>query len=539
MNQGHASNRVVSIFRESNCSASGLHGVRVGGVISDVSTIGPYRLATRIAVGGMAEVFRALKSQSAGADRAVVIKRMLPALAAEPDSRAMFEHEAELGMAIRDPNVVQTLDRGVWDDAPFLVLEYVFGVDLARLTRWLSRERIRVPAPVAIWLTTQLLSGLDSVHTARDSAGAPLGIVHRDVSPSNVFLSVHGDVKLGDLGIAQALRDRRKPSATQSASARAKGKVGYLAPEQVSAGRFDARSDVFAAAVVGLELLLGHPLFSRPSPLEVLLAVREANVLPALAELDGATHPAVLRTFAAALERHPEQRVRSAGAMRLALLPHAGDPASCRRLVGEWVVLALDAQEEEDSVRRESLARTIERSPSQAPPRRTSPPPARLSTLPPPAAGASSLSETSVLSALERAIREGRTGVMTFRRGDVEKQLYLSNGAPLYVSSNQTGDLLGERLVRDGYLDRKALDLALLAMGPTSGLGETLVDLGLIDVFRAAANQVDDKLFELFTWEEGTVSFESQAPPPALAFPIGLRPAEILERARKVRQGST
>ncbi|MDQ3035004.1 MAG: serine/threonine protein kinase [Myxococcota bacterium] len=296
---------------------------------TDGGDIGEYRFATRIAVGGMAEVFRALRRQSAGADRAVVLKRMLPTLLAEPEWREMFEHEARLGMRIRHKNVVEVLDHDVDGGAPYLVLEYVFGVDLRRLSSFLARTGRTMRAPLAAWLCSELLAGLHAVHTARDERGAPLGIVHRDVSPSNVFLSVHGDVKLGDLGIAQAaLRESpRTPHPRGPDRGRvelAKGKLGYLAPEQVSGLPMDARADVFATATILAELLLGRPLFAGGTELGVLLAIRDADlrVLRAIAQRlpDG-----MFDVLAAALARDPAERTPDADTLRRALVAIAAD----------------------------------------------------------------------------------------------------------------------------------------------------------------------------------------------------------------------
>ncbi|HEY8535563.1 MAG TPA: serine/threonine-protein kinase, partial [Vicinamibacterales bacterium] len=238
--------------------------------------IGRYRLAHRIAVGGMAEVYRALWPQAAGGDRAVVIKRLLPALVHDPEQRAMFAHEAELGRRIDHPNVVAVLDHGEDDGTPYIVLEYVFGVDLWRLTRWMRRTGRPMRVPLAVWLGTEMLSGLAAVHAVRDDSGQPLYVVHRDVSPSNIFLSVHGDVKLGDLGIARAaLFEAQRRGGP---GFRAKGKLGYLPPEQVAGKAVDQRGDVFAAAVVIAELLLGKPLFAGGTEIGVLLAIRDGDV---------------------------------------------------------------------------------------------------------------------------------------------------------------------------------------------------------------------------------------------------------------------
>ncbi|MEQ8723907.1 MAG: protein kinase [Sandaracinaceae bacterium] len=326
--------------------------------LDDVPTrdIGPYKMAHRIAVGGMAEVYRALWPQQAGGDRAVVIKRMLPMLLEDPEQREMFAREAALGANIDHPNVVAVIDHGVDDGAPYLVLEYVFGVDLFRLTRYVRRLGRPLRVPLAVWIGCELLRGLEAVHEVRDPTGARLNVVHRDVSPSNVFLSVHGDVKLGDLGIA---RDAPETPARQKGGFRAKGKLGYLPPEQVAGQEVDQRGDVFSAAVVIAELLLGKPLYAGGTEIGVLLAIRDGDtsafraIVPSLPDGLG---DAVL----AGLTPRPEDRVPSARALHALLAPYVDAPGKAlQEELGQLVVTALDG--EGVSADRTSLARTIER----------------------------------------------------------------------------------------------------------------------------------------------------------------------------------
>lgn len=321
-------------------------------------SIGHYRLANRIAVGGMAEVFKALWPQSAGADRAVVIKKMLPAVAADFECRAMFEEEAKLGLRIHHDNVVEVLDRGVDGDSPYLVLEYVFGVDLWRLTRWLMRIGQPMRPPLAMFVLTELLAGLDAVHGVRDERGIRLEVVHRDVSPSNVFLSVHGDVKLGDLGIARAEMRETHPQAPLGE--RAKGKLGYLAPEQVAGLPTDQRSDIFAAGVIAAELLMGRPLFSGGSEIAVLLSIRDGMIHP-FREMVPKLPPGLGDEIIRALAKVPDQRTGSAAEMRVKLLPFVqGDAKALRRELGGLVADALAEGEDEGQVDRASLAKTVE-----------------------------------------------------------------------------------------------------------------------------------------------------------------------------------
>lgn len=234
----------------------------------------------RIAVGGMAEVYRASLAQTAGAERIVVVKRMLPRIASDPSARNMFGEEARLGSHIRHPNVVQVIEYGEEDGSPFLALEFVQGVDLWRLMRWLTRTGQTLSIAQAAFIAREMLTGLHAVHESVDEHGVRLGVVHRDVSPSNVLLSIHGEIKLGDLGIARTHLRERFPNTTMSE--RAKGKLGYLAPEQVRGAASDRRADIFSAGVVIAEMLMGRPLFAGGSELAVLLAIRDSKIHPFL-----------------------------------------------------------------------------------------------------------------------------------------------------------------------------------------------------------------------------------------------------------------
>lgn len=319
--------------------------------------IGPYRLAHRIAVGGMAEVYRALWPQAAGGDRAVVIKRLLPSLQKDAEQRAMFRREAQLGARIDHPNVVTLLDHGDDGDAPYLVLEYVFGVDLWRLSRWMRRTGRTVRVPLAVWIGRELLAGLAAVHAVRDDEGTLLRVVHRDVSPSNLFLSVHGHVKLGDLGIARSAP--RETARRAGSGFRAKGKLGYLPPEQVAGREVDQRGDVFGAGVVLAELLMGRPLFSGGTEIGVLLAIRDGDLSPFRAivpRLPAGLGDVVLD----ALARSPEDRTPTASAFAEALAPFVAEPeAALRAELGQLVVGALDDERAKDD--RTSLAATVEK----------------------------------------------------------------------------------------------------------------------------------------------------------------------------------
>ncbi len=300
---------------------------------------GPYTLVDRLAVGGMAEVFRARQAQPVGEPRLVAIKRMLPAIAAQPGSRAMFEAESHLGTLIRHANVVDVLDVGEEGGQPYLALEYVRGLDLGRFTRFLSREGLSLDPPLAIFVVRQLLAGLHAVHIACQKDGTPLSVVHRDVSPSNVLLSMYGDVKLADFGIAFAELRESLPQGT--ITEHAKGKLAYLAPEQVTGDDCDRRADIFSATAIAAELVMGRPLFAGSSELAILLAIRDADIHP-LIEMADTLPEGLVDVLRRALLRNPEERIATALELSSLLAPYEDAPESAlRRGLAELVTSAM------------------------------------------------------------------------------------------------------------------------------------------------------------------------------------------------------
>ncbi len=277
---------------------------------------GPYMLEARLAVGGTSEVYVARPLDPTSKPAKLIVKRLLPHFVADPEGRPMFEREAALHQSVVHENVVQVYGSGFSQDGePYLAIEYIEGVDLYRLLRREAQNSQLLPLHVAIHLTRELLRGLESVHGAKDASGTPLGIVHRDVTPSNVYLSNDGGVKLGDFGIA---RSSSRSTMRNAASAMLKGKFAYLSPEQVAGEPFDYRADLFSVAAVLAEMILGKPLFSGSGQLAVLLAIRDCRIDP-LRDARVRLPPGLFEVLEAALSREPKQRFQSAALLGQAL----------------------------------------------------------------------------------------------------------------------------------------------------------------------------------------------------------------------------
>ncbi len=294
-----------------------------------VAVFGRYAVYGAIASGGMATVHVGRIFGEAGFTRTVAIKRMHPHLAGQPEFVAMFVDEARLAARIRHPNVVPTLDVGAHEGELFLVMEYVDGVPLSALHKAARESGTLAPPDVAASIIVGLLRGLDAAHEARGDDGLPLGIVHRDVSPQNVLVGTDGVARVLDFGVAKALS---QVHITQNSQL--KGKLAYMAPEQVRGEGFDRRADVFGAAVVFWETLCGSKLFRAANEAAVVQAVQYQPIgFPS--DVNGAVPPALDAAIMRGLDRDPERRFATAGEMADAI-EHA-IPLASARFVGEWV----------------------------------------------------------------------------------------------------------------------------------------------------------------------------------------------------------
>jgi len=298
--------------------------------------VGRYVLYDEIASGGMASVHMGRLIGPVGFSRVVAVKRSHAAYAKDPSFVAMMLDEARLASRVRHPNVIPILDVVTTESELLLVMEYVPGETLARLLRAARRAGETVPAEIVTAVVIDALRGLGAAHDATDTSGAPLGIVHRDVSPQNVLVSTDGAARLFDFGVAKAA------SRSQSTNdGQLKGKLGYVAPEQISGKDVDRRVDLFAASIVAWEALAGRRLFAADDMVATLARVADAEI-PPLRDAGVDVPEALERAIRRGLERDPAERFQSAEEMAREL-EAAVRPAS-REQVAAWVErLASDA----------------------------------------------------------------------------------------------------------------------------------------------------------------------------------------------------
>ncbi|UQA59867.1 serine/threonine-protein kinase [Polyangium aurulentum] len=287
-----------------------------------------YALHGEIASGGMATVHFGRLRGAHGFARTVAIKRLHPQFARSAEFRNMLLDEANLAARIRHPNVVATLELVQEEDELFLVMEYVAGDSLSRLLRECHAAGERIPPPIGCALLLGTLEGLHAAHEATTESGTPLQIVHRDVSPQNILVGRDGMARVLDFGIARAT-----VRCQASREGQLKGKLRYMAPEQLRGAPVDRRADVYAAAVVLWEVLAGRQLFEGESEAEIFGRILEGIIRPpsAFADLPPGLDDLVLRGLAA----RPEDRYATAFEMARAL-EGALEPASLHK-VSAWV----------------------------------------------------------------------------------------------------------------------------------------------------------------------------------------------------------
>jgi TonB family protein len=274
---------------------------------------GQYTLLERIAVGGMAEVWKARMRGMEGFQKTVAIKKILPHLTDNAAFVTMFIDEAKLAAQLNHPHITHIYDLGKIGEDYYIAMEYVEGRNLRALLNSARRKGVKVPLGLALSIGARLASALDYAHRKRGFDGRELGLVHRDVSPQNVLNSYEGDIKLCDFGIVKAVS---KASHTQMGAL--KGKLQYMSPEQAWGKPVDGRSDLFSLGALLFETLTGRRLFPGDNEISVLEAVRECRV-EGPRDLDRSIPPEVDALVRKALAKEPEERFQTAGAMQQAI----------------------------------------------------------------------------------------------------------------------------------------------------------------------------------------------------------------------------
>ncbi len=274
---------------------------------------GKYRLIDRMAVGGMAEIFKAVAPGADGYERTVAIKRLHRSICDDPELTGMLVDEARISVMLDHPNIARVFDLGSIDGQFFIVMEFIDGVDCHDVLEEMRNRREFVPVPAALHIISETLGALHYAHRKVGPDGQPLNIVHRDVSPQNVMVGFDGGIRIVDFGIAKA-----KTRAQTTQAGVIKGKFYYMSPEQAVGGHIDHRADIYSAGMVLYEMITAVSPYESVGDAELLRAVRAASFPPPSyyrQDLD----PELERIVMTALQRDPNRRFQSAQDFRYAI----------------------------------------------------------------------------------------------------------------------------------------------------------------------------------------------------------------------------
>ncbi len=272
---------------------------------------GPYELLRLIAAGGMARVYEARLTGPHGFVKRLAVKMMLPELAGDADFVAMLIDEAKIAVKLAHANICQVLDLGLIDGRYYIAMEYVDGADLNRVVNRSLQEGVAIPYDVVATIGADICAGLDYAHAKVDEDGYPLRIVHRDISPANILLSMGGEVKIVDFGVAKATS--RSQHTTVGV---VKGKYQYMSPEQVTGGVLDHRTDIFSTGIVLYETIAGQMMY--PEGPDMLERIRLASIRP-IEQLRPSVPRDLAEIIRQALARRPQDRYQTAGQLGSAL----------------------------------------------------------------------------------------------------------------------------------------------------------------------------------------------------------------------------
>jgi serine/threonine protein kinase len=339
-----------------------------GAGLQQTTQLGKYQLLRRIAMGGMAELFLARATAIHGFEKLMVLKRILPQHAESEDFIRMFLLEAKLAATLHHPNIVQVYDIGEDEGTCFFTMEYVQGQDLRKLVRAARKAERALPLEHILHIVMGVAAGLHHAHEKLGIDGRPLGIVHRDVSPSNVLVTYEGGVKIVDFGIAKA-------SAAQSGTVAGtlKGKIPYMSPEQCRGESVDRRSDIFSIGTLLWELTTGARLFTGENEFSIINRVA-AGAVPLPTSVRPDYPPELEAIVMRALTADREQRYASALDLQIDLEDFAREarlPVSSARMAKfmrelfseeirqTQVLLQTDRLDEQPTMPRPALSREM------------------------------------------------------------------------------------------------------------------------------------------------------------------------------------
>ncbi|MCX7942967.1 MAG: serine/threonine protein kinase [Deltaproteobacteria bacterium] len=558
---------------------------------------GNYALIKKIGKGGMAEIFLATPIKSP--QFLVVIKKINPELVEDKHYITMFLDEAKLMSCLIHPNIIQILDVGEVKGEYYICMEYVHGKDLLTIIEYCVGAGIRIPEDIGLHIMLELLEGLDYIHNVKGPDNQELKVIHRDLSPSNILISLDGEVKIGDFGIAKTALQKNVTRAGYI-----KGKIGYMSPEQVEGKKLDHRTDVYVAGLVLYEIFAQSMYFNIDNEFEALKAMREAKPKDK-SELSKYMSPGLIDILYKALKKDPDERFQTALDFSSAIMQYMienrlstnvsilssfmrslfptdetlleqvhnvskkssvivkplsykkkeskGSPKTLKfflkdkhgKVVGPFLVDVLINIIKIYNLPSNTLASTDNKSfkpldqyPEFIEAFQCSPEDRTgLFSLNPQYQGL--LSEISVTKLFYRFASAKVTGKLVFRNGDIEKIVYLRDGFPEHIETNKKDELFGEILVSRKIITRTSLSLSLKEQEKKKQkIGNILIEKGYIkpaDLIKLLTEQMRIRYFELFNWRDGQYQFYACSINKNVANPMGMGAFALISEAVRNR----
>ncbi len=306
---------------------------------------GKYELLEKIGAGGMAEIYKARVTGPEGFEKILVVKRILPTYAKNTAFIEMLIAEAKLSSLLQHANIVQIFELGQIDGGYHIAMEYVHGADLLKLLAACARKGLQMPLEIGLFVVAEAAKGLAYAHAATDHRGRPLNIIHRDVSPSNILISLDGDVKVMDFGVARA--DLETSGKRKKKSSALKGKLGYMSPELVVGDDIDHRSDIFAMGIILWEILTLRRLFLGKTDIQTLINIRDVRIDKKL-EKHSYVPDGIQNIIRKALAKDPDERYQTGTDLQEAILDYLFEHRIrvTNRNVAQFMREALEGEEE-------------------------------------------------------------------------------------------------------------------------------------------------------------------------------------------------
>ncbi len=554
---------------------------------------GNYTLIKKIGKGGMAEIFLATPLRTP--QFLVVIKKINPELVEDKHYITMFLDEARLMSCLMHPNIIQILDVGQVDEEYYICMEYVHGKDLLTIIEYCVGAGIRIPEDIGLHIMLELLEGLDYIHNVKGPDNHELKVIHRDLSPSNILISLDGEVKIGDFGIAKAAMQKNVTRAGYI-----KGKIGYMSPEQVEGKTLDHRTDVYVAGLVLYEIFSQKMYFNIENEFEALKEMREAKPRDRN-ELIKYMGPGLTDILLKALKKNPDERYQSALEFSSAIMQYMIE----NRLSTNVNILSSFMRslfptdetllEQVHNISQKSSAYINSAGPKKKESR------SRVKELKfflkdrqgkvigpfavdaliniikiynlPPGTFASTdnktfkpldqypelldafqsgpedktgmfstspqyqgyLKEVPVTKLFYRFASAKVTGKLLLKNNDIEKAVYLRDGFPEHIDTSKKDELFGEILVSRNIITRASLNLSLKEQEKKKQkIGNILIEKGYIkpaDLIKLLTEQMRMRYFELFNWEEGIYEFYAHSVSKNISNPMGMGAFALISEA--------